>query len=207
MVLMQQQYLIRQTLKTLKNYLTTKKKIRFFQKETINLINVGRLVQQKNQIEILQALIKLKTSIKNYRLLIIGYGPEKKYLHDFINKFNLKKYVKIIFVKNPYKYIKMSDVFILSSKYEGLPNVLLEAAYLNKYIISSNCKTGPKEIIKKYKYGELYKTNNVKELSLKINKLNKKKLSSNFKNFSNNLKVFNHKKNLKKYSDAIKTLL
>ena len=191
-------------IKKLSNY---KKKIRFFQKETINLINVGRLVQQKNQIEILQALIKLKTSIKNYRLLIIGYGPEKKYLHDFINKFNLKKYVKIIFDKNPYKYIKMSDVFILSSKFEGLPNVLLEAAYLNRYIISSNCKTGPKEIIKKYKYGELYKTSNVKDLSLKINKLNKKRLSSNFKNFSNNLKVFNHKKNLKKYSDAIKTLL
>ena len=101
----------------------------------------------------------------------------------------------------------MSDVFISSSKFEGLPNVLLEAAYLNKYIISSNCKTGPKEIIKRYKYGELYKTNNVRELSLKIKKLNKKKLNSNIKNFSNNLKVFNHKENLKKYSNAIKTLL
>ena len=101
----------------------------------------------------------------------------------------------------------MSDVFISSSKFEGLPNVLLEAAYLNKYIISSNCKTGPKEIIKSYKYGELYKKNNVRELSLKIKKLNKKKLSSNIKNFSNNLKVFNHKENLKKYSNAIKTLL
>ena len=101
----------------------------------------------------------------------------------------------------------MSDVFILSSKYEGLPNVLLEAAYLNKYIISSNCKTGPKEIIKNYKYGELYKTCNVSELTMKIKKLNKTKLSSNIKNFSSNLKVFDHKKNIQKYSNAIKTLL
>ena len=46
--------------------------------------------------------------------------------------------------------MKMSDVFVLSSKYEGLPNVLQEAAYLNKYIISSNCKTGPREILNKY---------------------------------------------------------
>ena len=89
-------------------------------------------------------------SISNFRLLIVGYGSEKEHLQNFINKFHLKKYVKIIFAKNPYKFIKMSDVFISSSKFEGLPNVLLEAAYLNKYIISSNCKTGPKEIIKRY---------------------------------------------------------
>ena len=186
---------------------TYKKKIKFFEKKTINLINVGRLVIQKNQIEILLALTKLKTSNKNFRLLIIGYGPEKIYLQNFINKNNLKKIVKIIFVKNPYKYIKMSDVFIMSSKYEGLPNVLQEAAYLNKYIISSNCKTGPKEIIKKYKYGELYKLGNTNELSSKIKKLNKKKLNSNIKKFSENLKDFNYRKNLKKYLIAIKKLI
>ena len=112
-----------------------KKKIKFFETKTINLISVGRLVLQKNQIEILQALIKLKTLNKKFRLLILGYGPEKINLQNFINENKLKKIVKIIFVKNPYKYIKMSDVFILSSKYEGLPNVLQEAAYLNKYII------------------------------------------------------------------------
>jgi glycosyltransferase involved in cell wall biosynthesis len=193
--------------KELKRLSAYKKKISFFKKTTINLINVGRLVKQKNQIDILQALIKLKTSIVNYRLLIIGHGPEKIYLQNFILRNKLKKYVKIISVQNPYKYIKMSDVFILSSKYEGLPNVLLEAAYLNKYIISSNCKTGPKEIIKKYKYGKLYKIDNVNDLSSKLKKLNKIRLSSNKKNFSASLTIFNYKKNLIKYSDAIKKLL
>ena len=182
-----------------------KKKIEFFEKKTINLINVGRLVDQKNQIEILLSLLKLKSLIKNYRLLVIGYGPEKVSLKNFINKNKLKKFVKIIFVKNPYKYINMSDVFILSSKYEGLPNVLLEAAYLKKYIISSNCKTGPKEIIKNYKYGELYKLGNIDDLSSKLKKLNKKKLKSN-KNKLTNLEVFDYKKNLKKYLDEIKKL-
>ena len=175
-------------------------------KKTINLINVGRLVDQKNQIEILLSLLKLKSLIKNYRLLVIGYGPEKVSLKNFINKNKLKKFVKIIFVKNPYKYINMSDVFILSSKYEGLPNVLLEAAYLKKYIISSNCKTVPKEIIKNYKYGELYKLGNIDDLSSKLKKLNKKKLKSN-KNKLTNLEVFDYKKNLKKYLDEIKKLV
>jgi len=101
----------------------------------------------------------------------------------------------------------MSDVFILSSKYEGLPNVLQEAAYLNKYIISTNCKTGPREIIKKYKYGELYKQGNTNELSSKLKKLNKKKLNSNIKKFSENLKDFNYRKNLKKYLIAIEKLI
>ena len=184
-----------------------KKKIKFFEKKTINLINVGRLVDQKNQIEILLSLIKLKSLIKNYRLLIVGYGPEKNSLEKFINRNKLKKFVKIVFTKNPYKYINMSDVFILSSKYEGLPNVLQEAAYLNKYIISSNCKTGPKEIIKKYTYGELYKAGSINELSSKLKKLNKKKLNSKKKKFSTNLKVFDYKKNLEKYLSGVNKLV
>ena len=72
--------------------------------------------------------------------------------------------------------------------------VLLEAAYFNKYIISSNCQTGPSEIIKDYKYGVLYKTGSDKDLFLKIKKLNKKKLNLNKKKFFSNLTKFNSKK-------------
>ena len=183
-----------------------KKKISFFKKKTINLINIGRLVKQKNQIEILLALSKLKSALKNFRLLIIGHGPEKNNLIKFINEKKLNSFVKIIFTKTPYKFINMSDVFVLSSKYEGLPNVLQEAAFLNKYIISSNCKTGPKEIINKYKYGDLYRVGNIKELTTKLIKLKKNKLNSNKKKFSKNLKDFSSKKNLEKYLSVIKKL-
>ena len=48
------------------------------------------------------------------------------------------------FAKNPFTLIKQADLFILSSKYEGLPNVLLEALVLKKFIISSDCPTGRK---------------------------------------------------------------
>ena len=194
-------------IKNIKKLSHYKKKINFYKNNTVNLINVGRLVEQKNQIEILIALKKLKKLIKNFRLLIIGYGPNKKNLEKYIIENNLKKYVKIIFTKNPIKFIKMSDVFILSSKHEGLPNTLLEAAYLNKYIISSNCKTGPKEILKEYQNGELYNTGNINELYLKIKNLNKKKLLNQKVNFIKNLSVFDHKINLEKYLKTILKIL
>lgn len=184
-----------------------KKKINFFKNNTTNLINVGRLVPQKNQVEILHALVKLKNLLNNYRLLIIGDGPEKNNLKNFINSEKLGKYVKIISSKSPYKYIKMADVFILSSKHEGLPNVLLESACLNKYIISSNCKSGPREILKDYKFGILYEQGNSKDLYSKIKKINITKIKLNKKNYSLNLSKFDMKKNLNKYYDIIKKLL
>ena len=61
-----------------------------------------------------------------------------------------------------------SDLFILTSLYEGLPNVLLESMVLKKYIISSNCPTGPSEILKKGKYGELFPVKNYKFIKKNI---------------------------------------
>ena len=61
-----------------------------------------------------------------------------------------------------------SDLFVLTSLYEGLPNVLLESMVLKKYIISSNCPTGPSEILNKGKYGELFPVKNYRDLSKKI---------------------------------------
>ena len=182
-----------------------KKKINFFKKKTINLVTVGRLVEQKNQIEIIKAIKRLGNIIDNYRLLIIGYGPKKEQLNKFIKTNSLQRYIKIIFSKKATKYINMADVFILSSKYEGLPNVLLEAACLNKYIISSNCKTGPSEILKQYKYGELYNLGNIKQLSYRLKKLQKKYLKRKKRNIQK-LKLFNFNKNLRKYLNLIKKL-
>ena len=69
-------------------------------------------------------------------------------LQKYINYNNLKSYVKILnFKTNPYPFIKQTDVFVLSSRYEGLPNVILESLVLRKFAISSRCSTGPKEIL------------------------------------------------------------
>ena len=93
----------------------------------------------------------------NIKLLIMGYGPNRNKIINHIRRNNLSNYVKVIkFQDNPYKYLKKSNLFILSSLYEGLPNVILEAMTLKKFFISSDCPTGPKEILKNGKLGHLF---------------------------------------------------
>ena len=70
--------------------------------------------------------------------------------------------------QNPYPYLKKANAFILSSRFEGLPNVLLEAQYLKKIIISTRCPTGPKEILLNGKAGFLFDVGSVKQLENKI---------------------------------------
>ena len=77
--------------------------------------------------------------------------------------------VKIInWQKNPYKYLKSADLLVLTSKYEGLPNILLEAVSLKKNIISTDCPTGPREILSNGKYGDLFRVGNYNQLAKKI---------------------------------------
>ena len=72
------------------------------------------------------------------------------------------------FKKNAYEFMNSADLFILSSKYEGLPNVLIEAQSLGVPVISSNCSSGPKEILLNGKAGTTFKTGNHFDLKNKI---------------------------------------
>ena len=117
----------------------------FKEKNSLKIINIGRLVDQKDQLTILKSINLIKKKIK-IELLIIGQGKNESLLKKYIKINNLENCVRILpFNNNPYPYIKESDVFVLSSLYEGLPNVLLEAMTLKKFIISSNCPTEPKK--------------------------------------------------------------
>ena len=110
--------------------------------------------------------------------------------------------MKIInFVENPYPFIRQSDIFVLTSKYEGLPNVLLEALALKKFIISSSCHTGPKEILLNGKGGLLFKVGDHKELANKITYyfLNRKKCLKLLDKSYKSLIRFDYKSNLLKY--------
>ena len=88
--------------------------------------------------------------------------------------------------QNPYKYINQSNLFVLPSKYEGSPNILLEVAALKKLIISSNCKTGPRMLLANGKGGYLFKVGDYKQLSKILDnvqlksKLVKKKINHSF---------------------------
>ena len=183
----------------------SKKKIifPFFKKNTTNFISIGRLVDQKDQITILESfkILEKKTNFK-FKLLIIGDGVNKNYLEKFIKKNNLGNHIKIMnFQKNPYPYLKRSEVVILSSLFEGLPNILLESLCLKKFIISSNCPTGPKEILDYGKNGLLFQMKSKNDLLKKIIYYlqNKKKCEALSRNGFNRLWRFDYHSNLEKY--------
>lgn len=175
----------------------------FFKKKSLNIINVGRFTDQKDHLTLLKAINLIKSKI-DIRLIIIGRGVNYDLMSNYIKENKLEKLVKLVnFTKNPFPYIKKSQLFILSSTYEGLPNVLLEALVLKKFIISSNCQTGPSEILLNGKGGLLFKVKDYKALSKKILffSRNKRKCQILLKNSINSLSRFDSKLNLKKYTD------
>tara|TARA_B100000886_G_scaffold144974_1_gene98600 strand:- start:32768 stop:33838 length:1071 start_codon:yes stop_codon:yes gene_type:complete len=181
-------------------------KFKFFTKDNLNIINIGRIENQKDQKSLLEAIKILNKKIK-IKLLIIGNGSIQKELERFIINNSLEKSVKILNnISNPFPYLLKSDLFILSSIYEGLPNVLLESLILKKFIISTNCSSGPSEILDYGKGGILTPVGDYHSLAKKIIyfKKNKKKLKHKLVYARKRLYRFDENKNLIKYSDLIK---
>lgn len=181
---------------------------KFFLKNTLNIINIGRLVDQKNQITLLKSLNLIKNKI-HFRALIIGSGSNEKYLKDYIQFNKLNKIVKIIpFSNNPYKYLSKANLLVHTAKYEGLPNILLEAQVLKKYIISTNCPTGPREILCNGKAGSLVGIGDFKKIANEIIIFNNKKkiYQKKIKFGTKQIHRFSAIKCLKLYENEIKKL-
>ena len=150
--------------------------------------------------------IKLIRDKINIKLLIIGNGNKLEELNRYIKENNLNNNVKILNnIDNPFPYLLRSDLFILSSIFEGLPNVLLEAITLNKFVISTNCSTGPSEILLNGKGGLLVPTKNYKKMAENIIYYyrNKKKLKRKLSFAKKNLERFDLENNLKNYLNII----
>ena len=181
----------------------------FKSKRKLKILNIGRFTEQKDQKTLLKSLNYLKRDL-DYEAVLVGKGILKDNLIKYIDENNLKNNIKILnFVDNPYKLIKQTDIFVLSSRFEGLPNVLLEALVLNKFVISSDCPTGPKEILLSGKGGLLFKTGNYKDLVKKIlfYDANKNKCNKLLKIAIKNLNRFDYQRNQIKYYDLVKSLL
>ncbi|MGD7043172.1 glycosyltransferase [Jeotgalibacillus proteolyticus] len=116
----------------------------------INVITIGRLVEQKAHVELLEAF-KIyidKHSNSNVHLTIIGDGPEEESIIKKARELELSEKVSLLpFQRNPFNIMKSSDIFILSSKYEGFGNVIVEAVACGLPIISTDCEAGPREIL------------------------------------------------------------
>jgi N-acetylgalactosamine-N,N'-diacetylbacillosaminyl-diphospho-undecaprenol 4-alpha-N-acetylgalactosaminyltransferase len=109
-------------------------------------ITVGRLDSGKNHALQIEAFSLLED--KNTQLIILGKGENEDTLQKMIETLHLTNRVFMLgFDANPYKYLSRSDTFILSSNYEGLPMVILEALSCKLAIISTDCPSGPREIL------------------------------------------------------------
>ena len=130
------------------------------------IVHVGRFHKAKRHDILLKAYKKADIEAK---LILIGDGSKRKNIEKLIKDLELEKKVILTgFIQNPYTIIKDACFLVLSSDYEGFGNVLVEALMLNTPVISTDCPSGPNEILVKELKGFLVPTNNIKALSLKI---------------------------------------
>ncbi|HFJ9471299.1 glycosyltransferase [Bacillus paranthracis] len=137
------------------------------------LLAVGRLTDAKDYPTMLMAFKKsLENTSASSHLLIVGEGELREEVESCIKELGLHNNVSLVgFRSNPYKYMKQADAFILTSKWEGLPTVLIEAMSLGCPIISTDCKSGPNEILEGGKEGYLVPVGNIEEIAKGINEV------------------------------------
>jgi len=166
---------------------------------------IGRLTKQKNFLFIINCFKDLISAKKNLKLLIMGEGEDYKKLKLLIEKYELQKNIFLIgYKKNVNFYLKKAKGFILSSLWEDPGFVLIEAMYANTPIISSDCPSGPKELIG-FQNGILFKSNSKTDFLKKFKyfeDLDKKKIYQmklNAKKKVRQFTLFYHYKNLRKF--------
>lgn len=114
------------------------------------IINVGATSEQKGQWHLIKIMPELRKYIPDIQLVILGQGVYYNKLEKLVQSLNLKECVHLMGAKsNPYKYMYNADIFVLTSLYEGFPNVLVEAMSVGLPIVSVDCKSGPKELLNK----------------------------------------------------------
>lgn len=133
------------------------------------LLGVGRLTGQKDFQTLIEALAAMDRP--DVRLVILGEGPRRADLEGLIAELGLGDRVELPgYVENPYKYMARADLFVLSSRFEGMPNVLVEAAALGTPVVATECPTGPAELLEGGKYGRLVPVGDPQALARAIDK-------------------------------------
>lgn len=129
------------------------------------VLAVGRLRAQKDFGLLIRAFAQIRQE-RPARLLILGEGEDRPVLEATITEFGLGQDVSLPgYVANPYPYMRQAAVFVLSSRWEGLPGVLIEALYCGVPIVATDCHSGPREILVDGQYGRLVPVGDVEGLA------------------------------------------
>ncbi|EJL71861.1 glycosyltransferase [Chryseobacterium populi] len=131
-----------------------------------NVVAIGNLSSRKGFDNLLKVFSRLKN--ENILLHILGDGKDREILHQMKDFLGLKHVVFHGRQDNPYQFLKYADLFVLSSRYEGFPNVLLEAGACGTYSLANNCPGGINEIIQNRVNGEISDIDNHEDFSQKI---------------------------------------
>jgi glycosyltransferase involved in cell wall biosynthesis len=137
----------------------------FKEKEFPIILGVGRMVPQKNFSLLIRAFARVNKD-RLCKLVILGDGKERHHLQQLVHAYDLSNHVDFPgFVDNPYAYMARADIFVLSSDVEPLGNVLIEALACGCPVVSTDCPSGPAEILQHGQYGPLVPVNDEKALA------------------------------------------
>lgn len=135
------------------------------QKQLPVILGVGRLDPQKDFPTLIHAFAQVRRQYPA-KLIILGEGSQRNELEQLINQLNLSSDVHIHgFVKNPYAYMSKSSLCVLSSAWEGFGNVIVEAMAVGTPVVSTDCTSGPAEILANGKYGKLVPVGDVEKMA------------------------------------------
>ena len=128
----------------------------WFSNKTVPVIlAAGRLELQKDYPTLLKAFAQLRDK-RDARLVVLGQGTEKARLKKLTEELKIEKYVDFVgFQANPFAWMARCDLFVMSSAWEGFPSVLVQAMACGAKVVSTNCRTGPDEILENGRWGGL----------------------------------------------------
>ncbi len=189
-------------------HLSKVKKEKFLKSDEFHLA-IGRFTRQKNFLFLIKCFEEICKKNSRAKLIILGDGEKRKEFEDYLKKNNLQNNIFLPgYEKNVHKYLSNCKLFILSSLWEDPGFVLIEAMFSDALVLSSDCPSGPKEILSiSKKRGILFKSNDSHDFIKKfyeIEKLNfdeKKRIKYNAKIFSKNYTLIYHYNSLMKILD------
>ena len=127
----------------------------WFSEEVPVVLGVGRLTKQKGFATLVRAFAELR-QVRPTKLVILGEGEDRSALQGLVDDLNLTQDVDMPgFVDNPFAYMANASVFVLSSAWEGLPGVLIQALACGCPVVSTDCPSGPAEVLEGGRYGDL----------------------------------------------------